>query len=152
MLKESIGPRGGSARSGLWAAPDRAGGPGSKGGKQRILIVEDDYFVAVELEHRLREAGYDVVGVASSAAEAIGLARDTQPMLAIMDIRLAGNSDGVDAAITLSSEYQIPSIFATAHADPQTRQRAEKANPRAWISKPYDAQTVIAAIRSVLRE
>jgi DNA-binding NarL/FixJ family response regulator len=112
--------------------------------------VEDDYFVASNLEHSLKEAGYDVVGVAVSAAEAEDMARDTRPALAIMDIRLAGKADGIGAAIKLSLDYGVPSIFATAHGDAETRLRAAKANPRGWVTKPYSTEAIIVAIRSAL--
>jgi DNA-binding NarL/FixJ family response regulator len=91
-----------------------------------------------------------VVGIATTAAEAIKLAKDCKPALVIMDIRLAGNSDGIEAAISLANLYNVPSIFATAHADAHTRSRAQAANPRGWISKPYTPDTVIAAVRAAL--
>src|SRR3954452_7257575 len=83
----------------------------------RILVVEDDYFVAMELEHHLQQAGFDVVGVASTAEEAIRIGAAERPTLAIMDVRLVGRRDGIDAAIELSSKFGVPSIFATAHGD-----------------------------------
>jgi DNA-binding NarL/FixJ family response regulator len=79
------------------------------------------------------------------------LAKEGNPAIAIMDIRLARNSDGIEAAITLANLYKVPSIFATAHADDNTRQRAQRANPRGWVSKPYTADAVIAAIRAALQ-
>jgi DNA-binding NarL/FixJ family response regulator len=63
------------------------------------LIVEDDYLVALELEHRLIEAGFDVVGVAGSADEAVTSAASNRPDVAIMDIRLGNGRDGIDAAL-----------------------------------------------------
>src|ERR671914_540257 len=68
----------------------------------RVLLVEDDYFVALELESHLLEAGFVVVGTATTAEEAIVLAASESPELAIMDIRLAGLRDGIDAAIELN--------------------------------------------------
>jgi two-component system, response regulator PdtaR len=117
----------------------------------RILIVEDDFFVATALENHLQDAGYEVVGIAATAEEAIQIAGERAPALAIMDIRLAGPKDGVDTAIAISSLFQIPSIFATAHGDVETRRRAEKANPLGWVSKPYSNEAVVAAVRSALR-
>jgi DNA-binding NarL/FixJ family response regulator len=132
------------------SAAEKGSGPSTANAGARILIVEDDYFVASNLEHSLKEAGYDVVGVAVSAAEAEDIARVKRPALAIMDIRLAGKSDGIEAAIKLSSNYGVPSIFATAHGDAETRLRAAKANPRGWVNKPYSMDAVVAAIRSAL--
>ena len=132
------------------SAANKGTGPGATSAGTRILIVEDDYFVASNLEHRLIEAGYDVVGIAVSAAEAEHIAKDRRPALAIMDVRLAGKSDGIEAAIRLYSSYGIPSIFATAHGDAETRLRAAKANPRGWVNKPYSMDAVIAVIRTAL--
>src|SRR4051812_30396080 len=98
MQKTSIGPRSGPSLGVFSAAPDGEG-PGTASDKgARILIVEDDYFVAMSLEHGLKEAGYHIVGIAASASEAVKLAKEGRPVLAIMDIRLAGNSDGIEAA------------------------------------------------------
>src|SRR4051795_12889414 len=97
---------------------------------------EDDYLVAIGLEHNLQEAGFEVVGIAGTAEEAVGLAAELKPHLAIMDVRLAGRRDGVDAAIELHATYGIPSLFATAQGDPATRARAEAAQPAGWLMKP----------------
>jgi DNA-binding NarL/FixJ family response regulator len=115
----------------------------------RILVVEDDYFVALELEHRLLDAGFDVVGIATTAEEALDKARSGNPDLAVMDIRLAGSRDGIDAATDLI-ELGIPSIFATAHADPGTKQRAEQARPLGWLQKPYSSESLVALIQQAL--
>jgi DNA-binding NarL/FixJ family response regulator len=119
--------------------------------KGRLLIVEDDFFVAIELEHSLQSAGMDVVGIASTAEEAIRLAEAEHPDLAIMDIRLAGAHDGVEAAIELSRRLGIPSVFATAHSDERTRQRAQTANPKAWLQKPYSSFALVEAVKAALR-
>ena len=116
----------------------------------RILIVKDDYLVALALQARLSTAGFEVVGVAMSADEAISLAKAEQPALAIVDVCLAGKRDGVEAAIELFREHGIRSIFATAHADPETRARAQPASPVAWLAKPYSANKLMPLIRAAL--
>src|SRR5262245_26970869 len=93
----------------------------------RILVVEDDYFVAMDLESGLRDAGMEVIGPAPTADEALALARVEHPILAVMDIRLAGEKDGIDAALDLYRELGIRSIFASAHVEPHYRQRAAAA-------------------------
>jgi two-component system, response regulator PdtaR len=118
----------------------------------RILLVEDDYFVALELEHELSEAGFEVVGIATTAEDAVKIGRSENPDLAIMDIRLGGHRDGVDAAIELFTTAGIRSIFATAHGDAQTRRRAVQAHPLGWVQKPYSPDSVIALVNSVLDE
>ncbi len=81
----------------------------------RVLIVEDDFLVAMELETGLADAGFVVTGVAATAEEAIRLAKAERPHLVIMDIRLASVRDGVDAALVLYKTQGIRSLFATAH-------------------------------------
>ena len=116
------------------------------GGPSRILVVEDDYFIAADLEYRLTEAGFAVVGVAASADEAVALAESGTPRLAIMDIRLAGQRDGVDAAIELFDRLGVPSIFVTAHGDEQTRRRAARAKPLGWLQKPYAPDSLVRTV------
>jgi two-component system, response regulator PdtaR len=117
----------------------------------RILIVEDDYFVAMEVEHQLQQAGFEVVGIASTAEQALKIGAAERPVLAIMDIRLAGPRDGVDAAIELQSRYEIPSIFATAHGDNETRRRANEARPLGWLTKPFSSSALLATIKAALK-
>ena len=117
---------------------------------QRILIVEDDFLVASQLVAGLTNAGFDVIGVAMSTDEAIAMARSEHPALAIVDIRLAGHRDGVEVAIELFREHGIRSIFTTAYADPETRQRAQAAAPLAWLAKPYSPDRLGPLIRAAL--
>jgi DNA-binding NarL/FixJ family response regulator len=131
------------------AAADSASGGGAAN-PPRILIVEDDFLVATELEYQLTQAGFDVVGVATSAEDAVALAEEHEPSLAVMDVRLAGNRDGVDAAIQLFRTLGIRSIFATAHADNETMARAKTASPLGWLQKPYSSASLIKAIKAAL--
>jgi DNA-binding NarL/FixJ family response regulator len=129
------------------AADSASGGAASP---PRILIVEDDFLVATELEYQLTQAGFDVVGVATSAEDALALAEEHEPSLAVMDVRLAGNRDGVDAAIQLFRTLGIRSIFATAHADGETMARAKTASPLGWLQKPYSSAALIQIIKAAL--
>ena len=89
------------------AGGERAGAP------RRVLVVEDDFLVAGELEHCLTAAGFQVIGPAATAEEAIALAADGMPDLIIMDVRLAGPRDGVEAAIHIYKHFGVRSMFAT---------------------------------------
>jgi two-component system, response regulator PdtaR len=111
-----------------------------------VLIVEDDFLVATDLEHALRDAGFEVAGVAISAFEAIQLVKKSRVTVAVVDVRLMGERDGVDTALELFRDYDIRCIFATAHADEQTRSRAAAASPLGWIAKPYNPQAIIEAL------
>jgi len=118
----------------------------------RILIVEDDYFVALDLEGGLRAAGLEVVGPVPTAEEAVELAKAEKPLLAVMDIRLAGEKDGIEAALELYREFGIRCIFASAHVEPPYRQRAAAAAPLGWVQKPYAIGAVVAAVKKALPE
>ncbi|RDJ02769.1 response regulator [Rhizobium grahamii] len=113
-------------------------------------MVEDEYLIALEIEHRLRDAGFEVTGIAVTADEAISMAGSDRPDLAIMDIRLAGRKDGVHAAIELFTKLGVRSIYASAHADAKTRERGSAASPLGWLQKPYSAEAVIKLIKQHL--
>lgn len=118
----------------------------------RILIVEDQYLVAVDCELHLRSAGMECVGVATTAATALDLAERARPDLIIMDIHLASRVDGVEAAIVIYERLGIRSIFASAHADDLTHKEAERAHPLAWVDKPYTSEQLISSVRCALKE
>lgn len=103
----------------------------------RIMIVEDEALIAMDLEMTLEDLGAEVVCKASSACEAVRLARQHQPDCATMDINIHGDRDGVSAAIELYQLLGIRSIFVSAYGNPETRERAASANPVDWISKPF---------------
>jgi DNA-binding NarL/FixJ family response regulator len=122
------------------------------GERQRILIVEDDYIVASELANALDDAGFEVSGIANTADEALRLARASRPTLAVVDIRLFGRRDGIEAAVELARFDEIRSIFATAHNDAGTRARAQAANPLGWLRKPYTMEAAVAAVKAALAQ
>ncbi len=130
------------------AEPGRNGAVGPSARTRRILIVDDDYLVAVALAGSLGESGFDVVGIASSAAEALSLARAQRPQLILMDIRLAGPQDGIDAAVEIFRTLGIRCVFATAYHDPRTRARAEPASPLGWLPKPYSMEAAVATAQA----
>jgi DNA-binding NarL/FixJ family response regulator len=117
----------------------------------RILIVEDDYLISGDMEAELAAAGFEIVGVARSATDAIGLAIEQRPNLVIMDIRLEGARDGVEAAVEIFKACGIRSLFASAYSHPETRRRAEPSLPLGWIAKPYTMGSLVEAVRSALR-
>lgn len=121
-----------------------------KHGSHRVLVVEDDFLIAMQTEIALTSAGFEVVGPAATAEEAVALAGDTQPTLAVMDIRLASARDGIDAARQLYEEFAIRCIFATAHDDAHTRGRAEPYAPLGWLPKPYTMASLVAVVAEAL--
>jgi DNA-binding NarL/FixJ family response regulator len=118
----------------------------------RILIVEDDFLVAMQMESALTDAGFKIAGIASSGEDAIELAMSERPRLAVMDVRLAGHRDGIDTALTLFAEQGIRCVFATAHHDEHARQRAEPAAPLGWLAKPYTMTSLVTMVRRAVDE
>jgi len=101
-----------------------------------VLVVEDNWLVALETESSLQDAGYNVLNIAVSAEEAVEMCREQRPDFILMDIRLAGERDGIDAAIEARQRFDIPAIFLSAHDDPTLSRRAEPARPLGWLTKP----------------
>ena len=124
----------------------------SHGEALRVLIVEDDFLVAMEVEAGLAAAGFAIVGVAATAEDAVRLAQVERPHLAIMDIRLASARDGVDAALEIFQSFGIRSLFATAHRDDRTLARAMPARPIGWVQKPYLVETLVTEIEAARDE
>jgi two-component system, response regulator PdtaR len=135
-----------------FAREDSAGLNTLAGPPARILVVEDDFLVAAGIERALSDARFDVAGVAASADEAVELAESQKPSLIVMDVRLAGERDGIHAAVEIFQKLGIRSIFATAHYDPRSIERAKPAMPLSWIQKPYSMVSLVNAVRDALRE
>jgi two-component system, response regulator PdtaR len=104
--------------------------------KLKVLIVEDEFFIALDAEEQVRSLGHTVVGTAVSAEQAIQIAGEAQPDVVLMDIRLVGPVDGIAAALEIRSRYGIEAIFVTANTDPSTLARAESIRPVAVLQKP----------------
>jgi len=136
--------------SAVYSADAISGRPAAD--ETRVVVVEDDYLLSLELETALTDAGFTVAGIARSAEEAVELVRFTRPVLVFMDVRLAGESDGVDAALAIFNLSGIRCIFATAHYDADTQRRAAPASPLGWLAKPYNAESVIVAVRRALAQ
>jgi signal transduction histidine kinase len=115
----------------------------------RVLVVEDEPLVAMDLEGTLRELGYDVVARTGRAEEALRLAAALRPDVVLMDIGLAGPMDGIEAARRVRSDLAIPVVFMTGHADVATLAKARLSQPYGYIVKPFDAAAVRAQVETV---
>lgn len=134
-------------------APEGEGGSLSPETTRRILIVEDEYFVGLDIERWLIGAGHRIVGIATSAREAVALATAHRPELIIMDIHLVGSSmDGVAAAKEIFATTGIRSLFASAYTDPEVRGRAAAARPLGWLPKPFGRLELLRALAAAGRE
>jgi CheY-like chemotaxis protein len=114
--------------------------------RSRILIVEDEGIIAMDIRHQLEEFGYDVVATVSSGKQAIKLATELRPQLVMMDIILKGNTDGISAAQTITESLDIPIVFLTAYSDSSTLQRVNAKGTYGYLIKPFrpdDLRTTI---------
>jgi PAS domain S-box-containing protein len=105
--------------------------------KANILVVEDEAIVAKDLRNRLQRFGYMVPAVASSGQEAVNKALELRPDLVLMDIRLKGQMDGVEAAEEIHKHLDVPVIYLTAYADDNTLERAKITDPFGYLLKPF---------------
>ena len=118
-----------------------------------ILIVEDEALVASYIGEVLAESGFDVIGIAGSGPEALSLAAETQPLLALVDIRLTGPIDGIELACLLRQKFAVPAIFLSGFFDTETTERARAAQPLGFLEKPFRPSQMFNAIdRALNRE
>ncbi|MBN1242402.1 MAG: response regulator [Spirochaetales bacterium] len=116
----------------------------------RVLVVEDESVVALDARLRLESLGYEVVGIADNAADALALAARENPNLVLMDIRINGETDGVEAAERLRDISDVPVVFATAYADDETLSRAKSSSPYGYIVKPFQERELRIVIELAL--
>jgi CheY-like chemotaxis protein len=109
-------------------------------------VVEDEFIIAQSIENSLKMMGYTVIGVVSSGKKAIEKTEAKKPDLILMDIKLHGDMDGIEAAYQIQSRFNIPVIYLTACSDEYLKARAEKTNPAGYIIKPFKNQTLKSAI------
>lgn len=112
----------------------------------RIVIVEDEAVLALNLERQLRELGYDVRGVAADSKEALELVARERPDLLLMDIRIQGSLDGIETAREVQQRHDVAVVYLTAHSDPTTIERAQATGPLGYLLKPFkkpDLQNVV---------
>lgn len=118
--------------------------------KVKILVVEDEIVIADDICDTLDDLGYDALEPAINYTEAIETLNNEQPDIAILDIQLAGNKDGIDIAHKIQQDFQIPFIFLTSNADPQTVARAKEVKPNAYLVKPFNKADLFTSIEIAL--
>ncbi len=116
----------------------------------KILVVEDESIIGLDIHDKLEILGYAVPDVVSSGAEAIQRTVETQPDLILMDIMLEGDIDGVEAVTQIQTQLDIPIIYLTAYADEETLQRARITQPFGYLLKPFKARELRTTIEMAL--
>lgn len=115
-----------------------------------ILIVEDEGILAMGIGEMLDRGGYRVAGIAATAAEALTEARRRRPDLILMDVRLRGGGDGIEAAREIQATCPAPVVFLTAYADDETIARVKETEPYGYLIKPFDERHLLITIEMAL--
>ncbi len=118
----------------------------------RVMVVEDESLIAIDLKLCLKSLGYDVSDVVATGEDAIECAIRKSPDLILMDIHLQGNIDGIDAASQILASCQIPIVFMSAYTDSTTMERLNHINSAGFISKPLTNYDIVSAIDSVFTD
>jgi CheY-like chemotaxis protein/DNA-directed RNA polymerase specialized sigma24 family protein len=116
--------------------------------RARILIIEDEPIIAMDIEMIVRDLGHDVVAIATTHGEAVAAAQEHRPSLVLADIQLADNSSGIEAVQEILTDVQLPVIFITAF--PERLLTGDRPEPAFLLTKPYQPATLRAAISQVL--
>ncbi|MFW6160489.1 MAG: response regulator [Acidobacteriota bacterium] len=118
--------------------------------KPKVLIVEDEGIVAMDIENVLRELDCEITGIAYTGEEAVAMARASPPDLILMDIGLKGEIDGITAARIIQESCQSAVIYLTGFADDKTLDRAQETNPLGYLTKPLDDFSLKKVIKDCL--
>ena len=113
----------------------------------RILIVEDEVFIAQDLKACLEKEGFCITGIAYDHAEALSELNKGGIDLVLLDINLEGKQEGITIAESINEQHQIPFLFITSYANSSIVERAKHTKPMGYLVKPYKREDVVAAIR-----
>jgi signal transduction histidine kinase len=116
----------------------------------RVLLVEDERIVALNLRRQLAKLGYTVAAVAASGEEALRQIEAQRPDVVLMDIRIEGPFDGIETTARISPELMVPVIYLTAHAEDATLERARATKPSGYLVKPFSERELHATIQMAL--
>ncbi len=103
-----------------------------------VLVVEDEPIIADDIAMNLEDFGYSVSGIAASVDEALEAISKSAPQMALVDINLEGEKDGIELGELLNKKYKIPFMYITSYFDAATIQKVKKTNPVAYLIKPFD--------------
>jgi class 3 adenylate cyclase/CheY-like chemotaxis protein/DNA polymerase III delta prime subunit len=130
--------------------PARGPPAGSEEAPPTILLVEDEALVALDIRRTLQRFGYTVCATAATADDAVRIAAAMRPDVVLMDIRLQGPRDGISAAAEIRQRLELPIVYITAHADPQTRAWAAATSPSWFVSKPFSGEALRRVVDQAL--
>lgn len=120
--------------------------------KKCILVVEDERIIAMDIAMQLKALGYEPLGPASTAEQALEVAAQQRPHLVLMDIHLGSAMDGIAAAQALRDQWGIPCIFMSAFDDAEQLARAKQTEPVGYLEKPFDEYELRKMVADALQE
>jgi CheY-like chemotaxis protein len=118
----------------------------------RILVVEDEAIIAMDIQNILRKIGYSGAEVVHSGEESIQKVASGHPHLVLMDIKLKGNLDGIQAAHQIFNQYKVPVVYITAYADENTLKRVDGTGRFGYITKPFEETELQTTIQGALQK
>lgn len=119
-------------------------------GIPRIMVVEDEIIIAMDIKSQVERLGYQVPVVARSGEEAISEAKENDLDLVLMDIGLSGQMNGIEAGHKISSEFDIPIVYVTASTDEHTLNQIRTSGPSGLLIKPYKEDELRAVIEKAV--
>ena len=120
--------------------------------KTKIMIVEDESIIALDIKNSLSKLGYSITSVAASGDVALMKIKENRPNLVLMDIHLKGDMNGIQASKIIKSNFHLPVIYLTANADSSTFQAAQATDPHAYLLKPFNEKSLGIAIEVALNQ
>lgn len=112
----------------------------------KVLIVEDDFIIAKDIQVTLSKLGYKIVGVAHDSEKALDMLYSRKPDFVILDINIGGTKDGIDIAEVINEKYNLPFIYLTSYSDEHTLGRATSTKPYGYIVKPFEESDLKTSI------
>jgi DNA-binding response OmpR family regulator len=118
----------------------------------RVMVVEDEFIIALDLKDTIKSLGFDVPAIATSGQQAVETALKHKPDLILMDIMLKGDIDGIEAAGEISKSLEIPIVFISSFSDESSIKRAFKVSRYGYLIKPFHTEELKYAIEEALRK
>ena len=120
--------------------------------KRKILVVEDERLIARDIAMQLCILGYEPLGPAGTGEQAIEMAAELRPDLVLMDVHLGSAMDGIDAAQTIRTQFDIATVFLSAFSGDANRARAQLAKPAGYLAKPFEEYALREAIEAAFKD
>ncbi len=116
----------------------------------KILIVEDEAIIALSTKKSIERMGYTNVTIVDSGEKAIQFAKESQPSIILMDLKISGGMDGIDTMEEIRKFSEVPVIFTTGNSDPRARERANATTKSSFLTKPIENSILLTTLQKYL--